>query len=207
MRHFLFPRFIWMTLAACGVLAVGVSVSWAAGLTSLGFVGSDGTITSCVNNTNGSVRFIDPTSKNKNLNSCKPGETQVPVASPPQPQEVTVDCTAGKTGQDITQLIDKVNGDSEVPLTVDIKGTCTGGVSIGRDNVDLQPVSPGAGGISAPSGAPAVFIDDARHVSIQGLQLNGDVSIERESGVLLSDVTISSCQKGLGVSGDSNAQM
>jgi hypothetical protein len=70
-------RFLRMLLAAAGILAVGTTVAWATGLTSLGFVGNDGSITACATNSNGSVRFIDPSSTTKGLSSCKSGESTV----------------------------------------------------------------------------------------------------------------------------------
>ena len=61
-----------MLFVAAGILAVGGTVAWATGLASFGFVGSDGSITACVSNANGSVRLVDPSTT-----TCKSSESTV----------------------------------------------------------------------------------------------------------------------------------
>ncbi len=65
-------RLLRIALVACGVLATGATLAWASNLTSFGFVGSDGTITACVGNANGNVRFTDPSTA-----SCRNNESTV----------------------------------------------------------------------------------------------------------------------------------
>lgn len=176
-------RLIRTTLLACGLLVVGGTVAWATGLTGFGFVGSDGTITACVQNSNGNVRFVDPAATKRDLNSCRADESLVvlnqtgpkgdpgppgPPGSSPGPASVEVDCSAG---QSIQQAIDEA--DPIQPLTVTVKGTCTEEVRISRSNLTLTAESAGDG-IQAPAGGfAAVSLNGARSVTLDGLTLTG----------------------------------
>src|SRR5579872_1794452 len=156
-------RVLRMLLTAAVILAVGGTVAWATGVARFGFVASDGTITACVQNSNGNVRFIDPTSATKDLSSCRSGESSVsfnqagqqgpqgpqgPPGSAPGPAHVLVDCSAGQT---VSQAIDQ--NANATSLQIAIKGTCTENVNISRDNVSLNAVSPGDG-LAAPGNGP-----------------------------------------------------
>ena len=70
-------RIVRVALLVCALFAVGGTVAWATGLASFSFVGSDGTITACIHNTDGNVRIIDPSSRLRDLNSCKGDETRI----------------------------------------------------------------------------------------------------------------------------------
>lgn len=211
-------RFVRTTLVVCGILAAGASVAWGTGLATFGFVQGNGTVLSCVNNVNGNVRFIDPTSKNKFLNSCRPGETQVPLASPAAPASVTVNCGHGQT---VTQALNNTAGASSVTITVN--GTCVEAVNVSRDNVTLQAGSSGSG-IQAPSVNDGVIsLNNARNVTLQGLTLTGGgtslgaysstfgaqdlhitgaaIGVQLGGGAAggLDNVSIDSCQTGIDV--------
>ena len=74
---------------------------WATGLVSVGFVGADGTISACVQNDDGNVRIIDPSSSKKDLASCKKDETSVTLNTPPVFTHVhssNVDVASGSSG-------------------------------------------------------------------------------------------------------------
>lgn len=169
-----------MAAVAAVLLVVGAGAAWASGLTNLGFVGTDGTITACVQNDNGRVRFIDSASSKKNVQSCKSTETQVqfdqqgpqgpqgPPGVTPGPENVTVDCSAGDSLQ---QALDSHPEASSLNITID--GTCTESVSIFRDNVTLTAGTPGAG-IQAPSSGEVVLsIPGKEGIALDGVTLSG----------------------------------
>jgi hypothetical protein len=70
-------RFARLGFAVCGLLLVGGTAAWATGLLSVGFVASDGTITACVQNANGHMRLLDPSSSRPELRACRRNETQI----------------------------------------------------------------------------------------------------------------------------------
>jgi hypothetical protein len=174
-----------LLLVVCGVLGAGATVAWATGLVGVSFVGSDGSITACVQQANGNVRLIDPSSAKKDLNSCKNTEAEVtfnqkgqkgatgargptgPQGMSPGPASVTVDCSAG---QSINQALTDTADATSVQITV--KGTCTESVGIFRDNVTLQGASSGGGIVSTSGNLPALTVG-GRGVSVQGLTLGG----------------------------------
>jgi hypothetical protein len=209
-------RVVRMTAVACGFLAVGGTVAWATGLTNFGFVGSDGTITACVQNSNGNVRFIDSTSAIKDLSSCRSGESSVsfnqvgqqgpqgpqgPPGSPPGPAHVLVDCSAGQSvSQALNQNADATN------LQIAIKGTCTEFVNISRDNVSLNAVSAGDG-LAAPGNGPALFIR-GRLNRIDGLTITGGAGLNVSGGqVDVNNATISGGSSAVSAGGNGNASV
>lgn len=173
-----------IVLVAGVTLAATTSVAFATGLTSLGFVAGDGTITACVQTANGNLRLIDPGSSSKDLSSCRNGESQLTFnqqgqQGPPGPQGpagstaplfVNVDCASGQSIQAAINAAEPLR-----PLTVNIHGTCNESVSIHRDQVTLQANAPGDG-ISGPSGQSAVQLSGARNVNLVGLTLTGGQS-------------------------------
>lgn len=198
-------RFTRVALVSAGVLALGGTVAWAAGALPV-FVGSDGAITACVQNDNGNVRIIDPTSTKKDLNSCRSNETQIAFdqQGPPGPQgppgspirfaSVTVDCSAG---QSVNQALQD-NADA-LHLEVDINGVCTESVNVQQDNVTLKAVAPGDG-IQAPSAdAAAINLDAVRHAVLQGLTLTGGgAGIDAGDALFFAqDVHISGAKSGV----------
>jgi hypothetical protein len=173
---------------AGALLAMTASAAWATGLTSFGFVGADGSITTCVHNPDGSLRVLDPSSTKKDLTSCKRDETTVtfnqkgekgdtgatgpagpqgPPGSLPGPVNVTVDCTAG---QSVQHALDTNAAATSIDIT--IKGTCTEAVSTARDGVTLQAASPGDGIAAPASGDPPLSVVGGT-VSLVGLTLTG----------------------------------
>jgi parallel beta helix pectate lyase-like protein len=199
-----------VALAALVLLACVASAAYA-GV----FGGAAGNaITACAKNANGQLRVVSDPSQ------CLPSEYAIQLAEPqppPGPQNVTVDCGAG---QSINQAIQQA--DPNEPLTINIQGTCTEAVHVGRDNVALLAASPGSG-IQAPSANDtALMFGGARGASVQGLTLSGgsagigaygamyqaqDVHITGaangvqaggNSVVSLTNVTIDGCQFGIG---------
>lgn len=169
-----------VVLLAGIVVGAAATVAWATGLTTLGFVGGDGTITVCVQTNNGDVRFIDPSSSTKDLASCRPAETQLtlnqrgpqgppgPPGSSPGPANVVVDCGSGGS---IQHALDQNQDATSVHITVN--GTCVESVQIHRDNVTLVS-GPSGGGIQAPSSdACVVCLNQSRFVFLGGLTLTG----------------------------------
>jgi hypothetical protein len=179
--------------------------------------GGGNAVTACAKSANGQLRVVSDPSR------CLPSEYAIQLAQPqpspppPGPQNVTVDCGAG---QSINQAIQQA--DPNEPLTINIQGTCTEAVRVGRDNVSLQAASPGSG-IQAPSANDTVLMfGGARGASVQGLTLSGgsagigaygamyqaqDVHITGaangvqaggDSVVSLTNVTIDDCQFGIG---------
>lgn len=179
-------RLLRTAMVACGILALGGTVAWATGLTRFGFVGGDGTIQACVKTSNGNVRFIDPSSATKDLNSCRAGEVQVsfnqqgqkgdpgpqgpqgPPGSSPGPANVTVDCAAG---QSVQQALN--NNANATSLDITIKGTCTESVNIFRDRVSLHVASSGDGLAAPASNANVLTIAGGRYIQLAGLTLTG----------------------------------
>src|SRR5665213_1870367 len=122
-------RLLRVAIVVCVLFGVGGTVAWATGLASFGFVGSDGSITACVQNSNGNVRFTAPSSTKRDLSSCRNDESTVvlnqkgqkgdtgpqgvpgpqgpqgvpgqqgPPGSSPGPAHVLVDCAAGQSVQ------------------------------------------------------------------------------------------------------------
>ena len=70
-------RFVRITLVTCALFAVGGTMAWATSLTRFGFVGSDGSITACVQESNGSVRFVDRSNWKSDRSSCRNDESKV----------------------------------------------------------------------------------------------------------------------------------
>lgn len=189
-------RFARIALAACMVFAIGASVAWATGLVRQGFVQSSGSIVSCVNNGTGAVRFVDPTNRNRRLSSCQANETKVLVAASQAPASVTADCSHGQT---ITQALAQTANAPTVLITV--KGICNESVTITRDNVTLK----GSDGAAINGG---VSLDDARNVSIQTLTLTNSTFDAADASVAtLTNVSVTSCSKGVNVQDGSSIQI
>ena len=203
-----------MALVACAFFAVGGTVAWATGLASFGFVGSDGSITACVQDSNGNVRFVDRSSTKSDRSSCRNGESRVvfnqkgqkgdtgpqgrpgPPGSSLGPATVTVDCTAGHS---IQQALDDNADATSVEIT--IKGTCTESVDIGRDNVSLDAFSAGAG-LAGPSPDQPVVTIEGRQVRINGLTITGGAGLGVHGGwVKVDNATISGGSNAVTVDG------
>lgn len=210
-------RVLRMLLAAAAILAVGSTVAWATGLTSFGFVGGDGTITACVQNSNGNMRLIDPSSATKDLNSCRSDESQVvfnqkgqkgdtgpqgPPGSSPGPASVTVDCAAG---QSVQQALDANASATSIDIT--IKGTCRESININRDDVSLNAFSSGDGLATAASPQPVVAIN-GRRVRINGLTITGGSGVGVFGGQAnVDNVSISGGGNAISVGGAGNANV
>jgi hypothetical protein len=210
-------RFVRVALLACGFLAVGGTVAWASGLTSFGFVGSDGSITACVQNSNGSVRFTDPSSMRSDLNSCRNSESTVvlnqkgqkgdpgsqgPPGSSPGSAHVMVDCTAGGSVQ---QALDD-NADA-TSVDIVVKGTCKESVNIGRDNVSLDAFSAGDGLAGQNPDQPVLAVE-GRRVQINGLTITGGSGLGVFGGqVQANNVSISGGSNALNVNSGGNASI
>lgn len=123
--------------------------------------GSSGVVIACVNNVTGSVRIVPSASE------CRPSEHAVELAASQAPRTVSVDCTAGGS-------ISEVLADEPVlpPLTIEITGTCTEAVHIGRDNVTLRATAPGAG-IEAPAMSDTALSVTGTHIALDGLTITG----------------------------------
>ncbi len=159
MRKRLLSRTLWIVVAALVIAGAGVGV---AGAVIAVTAGSGDVVIGCALNSNGDLRIVSAASQ------CKPKEHVVELAGPQIPQTRQVDCS---TGGNIQEAIDSVP--VQLPLTVDITGTCTEAVRFSRDNVTLRAASPGAGLAAPAPGDSTLWLEGARHVSLEGLTLSG----------------------------------
>ncbi len=101
---------------------------------------------------------------------CLSALTASPAAfAAPPDKTINVNCDVGR------QVADAL--DRNVPagrsLIIIVRGTCAENVTIERDNVVLR-ADPSGGTISAPdAGRPAILVDGARRVAIEGLVVQG----------------------------------
>jgi hypothetical protein len=153
----------------------------------------------CALNRNGDLRIVSRASQ------CRPTEHVVKLAGPQLPQTRQVNCN---TGGNIQKAID--SAPVQLPLTVDITGTCTQAVQFSRDNVKLRAASPGAG-ITAPApGDSPLYLDGARHVVLDGLTLTGgDRGVNAFNGASFtaSGLHVSGGRWGVSLTGASSAQI
>jgi len=92
-----------------------------------------------------------------------------PAALAAPPVTLHVNCDAGRQiGDALDRRVAADRG-----LIIVIRGTCAENVTVERDNVVLR-AHPSGGTISAPdAGRPAILVDGARRVTIEGLNVQG----------------------------------
>lgn len=184
-------------------LAVAVLTACVVGVAYAGVFGggAGNAIAACAKVANGQLRVVSDPSQ------CLPSEYAIQLAQaqpPPGPQNVTVDCGAG---QSINQVIEQ--SDPNEPLTINIQGTCTEAVRVARDNVALQAGSPDAG-IQAPSANDTVLMfGGARGASVRGLTLSGGQAGIGANGAMFQaqDVHITGAANGVQAGANSVANL
>lgn len=99
---------------------------------------------------------------------CKSGDSAVHLAAGLlQPQDVTVDCSAGQT------VGEALETSPSVPLTITILGTCTEDVRISRDNVTLRGATSTDGLNAVSANSWVVSLENARGVHLESMTIRG----------------------------------
>ena len=194
-RRWLFSGAGSVAILTIALVAGGVSVAYAGGALS---PGADNSYVGCVNNATKILRIVGDPSQCSSLGSV------ISLAGPQQPHTTSVNCAAGQSIQAALNAA-PVN----LPLTVNITGTCTEAVTIPRDEVNLVGASPGAG-ITAPNPNVSPLTVQATHVSISGLTVTGGWNgIQTMAGAVLAagNIHISSAHVGVWVGDGSSATL
>ena len=148
----------WAAFAVACLTMTGIGAAYAASAIA---PGPHGSYTGCVSKRDGDLRIVSGASQ------CRPNESVISLAGPQTARTVRVNCAAGQTiGAALAAA--PVN----LPLTVNVSGTCTEAVRIARDNVSLIGAGPGAG-ITAPDPSADPVIVTASQISLAGLTLTG----------------------------------
>lgn len=167
-------------------IAGGAGVARAAGLMP---AAPPAVVVGCAKDANGQLRIVGDPSE------CLPSEHAVSFAGPQGPRTVNVDCAAGQTIMAALQA-----APVHLPLTLNVRGTCTESVRIHRDEVTLNAASAGDG-IRAPSaGQPALSLNGARHISLFGFTLTGgDNALTTTGGAGVFALNLHVTQAGNGI--------